>query len=210
MEEPNEPVLLQIQQPRQVTNGTKIFLISTLLLITVASVTFSIFSFMKSRSIEEKFTELSNKFELANSEFKTQNQAFQSQDITNKQFINALVFNALQHDMEDGVVTDNFVINKITFRKTLSAMGTSGSDIDLSTQPLIDAKYEGQGHFDLTDRELKVMIEDLLKDTETYFESIREIYIDYLPEWKSLSHTVSIQNYELGTYSDGVFKLKGE
>lgn len=89
-------------------------------------------------------------------------------------------------------------------------MGTSGSDIDLSTQPLIDAKYEGQGHFDLTDRELKVMIEDLLKDTETYFESIREIYIDYLPEWKSLSHTVSIQNYELGTYSDGVFKLKGE
>lgn len=133
MEQPNEPVLLQKQQPRQVTNGTKIFLISTLLLITVASVTFSIFSFMKSRSIEEKFNELSNKFELADSEFKTQNQAFQSQDITNKQFINALVFNALQHAMEDGVVTDNFVINKITFRKTLQLWVPA--DLILTYQP---------------------------------------------------------------------------
>lgn len=210
MEELNEPVLIKKQNVRPGTKGKNIYIIVLLLVLTVVSVTFSIFSFMKSHSVERQFKDLSYKFKLADTEFKAQQETFKSQDKSNKQFINTLIFNAIQHDMEGGVATEKLVLDKITFWKTLSDMGTSGTNIDVSTQPIIDDKYEGHGQFDLTDRELKSMLEDLLNSTETYYETIRETYKEYLPEWKSITHTISIQNYELGTYSDGVFKLKAE
>jgi hypothetical protein len=122
--------------------------------------------------------------------------------------------NKLQHRVEGGAVTDDFVVEKITLNAVPpltdkpDAKGFLSSTVDLITQPSGKSGYVGQGKFTATDRELKAMILDILGEIGSRYDLDNEIY--KLPKWNEGSHVVTIKNYDIGKYEKGVFKLKGE
>jgi hypothetical protein len=118
---------------------------------------------------------------------------------------NSMNLTSFQHDVEEGVVTENLVVNKLTVRSDGTIVR---GVVDFTTQPTIALKYTGLGKFDVPDRELKGMVTDLIK-------KIQESYASYFdeskfPKWSDGEYSLTIQNYEIGNYSKGVFKLKGE
>jgi predicted Holliday junction resolvase-like endonuclease len=127
-------------------------------------------------------------------------------------------FSRLQHNVEGGVVTDDFVVEKFTVASVPPLKGIENSQgflsttIDLVTQPTANSKYVGQGKFSVTDRELKSMVLDVLEQIgKQYDQGINILYKDmgFIP-WNKGEHTVTIKNYEVGVFKDGQFKLKGE
>jgi hypothetical protein len=112
---------------------------------------------------------------------------------------------SFQHNVEDGIVTESLVVHKLSLHSDGNIV--SGI-IDITTQPTLALKYSGLGKFDVQDRELKGMVTDLVKKTQESYAS----YFDEskYPKWADGEYTLTIQNYEIGNYAKGVFKLKGE
>jgi hypothetical protein len=116
------------------------------------------------------------------------------------------LFSSMQHSIENGVITDNLIVSKITF---YSLNDVLGAFIDVETQPRMNQKYLGQGSFDMSDRELRAMVVEVLDRVKDRYQ-IATTFKDSFPKWGSWDINVTIKNYEIGTYSNGVFKLKGE
>lgn len=115
-----------------------------------------------------------------------------------------------QHEVADGVITDNFVVDKITvYQLKLIDSPKISSYIDLEAQPLMNSKYKGQGLFDLPDRELKILILDVLDSIERQWEAHNRWKQDY-PKFQDGTHYITFRNYEVGVMESGEFKLKGE
>ncbi|MGG4035041.1 hypothetical protein ABEV74_15220 [Paenibacillus cisolokensis] len=181
------------------------------IILAIAAIVFAYVTYVKSVSTESSFAELEQSFEDLQKSYDSISEKFAEQDKVNKQYFNAQIFAALAHDMESGaVVTDNFKIESIIFWKTLTSMGTSGAKIDLGMQPSTALRYQGEGKFDYSDRELRVMTQSILDQAGTYYEMVRQEYMDYAPKWNEIEHEITVQNYPLGTYKDGKFKLVGE
>jgi len=103
----------------------------------------------------------------------------------------------LNQAVSGNVVTNDFYIDRAML--TFDGDKISGR-VDIATQPAFAFYYEGQGRFDLSDRELSASLLQLMKTLENYVESIGNIdVID-----------VSIQNYDVATYSQGKINLIGE
>jgi hypothetical protein len=112
----------------------------------------------------------------------------------------------LTHDMESGVVTDDFVVVKVNFfdfDKNLKLM------VDLDTQPDIRLKYKGKGVFDLSDRELRAKATDIINKVKEYYNKNKT---DGMLGWddKNAEVALTIKNYEIGKLSGGQFTLAGE
>ncbi|TLS53378.1 hypothetical protein FE782_03660 [Paenibacillus antri] len=111
----------------------------------------------------------------------------------------------LSHTMEGGIVTDDFVLEKVLFLE--DANGDFRISMDISNQPTMALSYSGQGSYTTTDRELKGKILGIIESAGNYYTNNK---LDGSPKWEEATVHVTVQNYELGTYSAGEFKLKGE
>jgi hypothetical protein len=123
----------------------------------------------------------------------------------------------LQHSIENGgVVTDDFVVNKI---KIFNLVGLGeGTDIeelsmyiDLDSQPSMNQYYKGKGKFDLSDRELKVAVNSVLDKVKEKWEQNFKWNMDKdYNKFEEGTHYLTFKNYEIGTIEHGEFKLIGE
>ncbi|MBB6734406.1 hypothetical protein [Cohnella zeiphila] len=112
----------------------------------------------------------------------------------------------LQHDIEGGVVTDDFVVSKTYF--SIADDNKLDVTIDLDTQPQMNLHYTGQGAFDLSDRELRAKSLAIIDAVKNRYASEAP---DSLPKWDgSTSVSLTIKNYAIGDSSSGEFKLVGE
>ncbi|MGD9678339.1 MAG: hypothetical protein AB7V16_08350 [Vulcanibacillus sp.] len=111
--------------------------------------------------------------------------------------------NQLSFDASEGVVTDKVVIQK-------ASLYTVGDIlygyVDIRPQPSYSSYFQGQGKFNLSDRELKAMIGEALTELEEYIEPISMYNI------KMDGGTIDItsNNYSVAKYKDGVVTLAGE
>lgn len=110
----------------------------------------------------------------------------------------------LQHDIEGGVVTDDFVVQKISLYPKDNAYSIL---IDLSTQPPMYASYKGKGAFSITDRELRAKGTDVINKVKEYYTKNK---LDKMPAWDKNKVFLTIQNYDIGEVKDGELKLVGE
>jgi hypothetical protein len=117
----------------------------------------------------------------------------------------ALLLSAIQHQIEGGIVTDDFAVEKVHFK--LIGDDALAVIIDVINQPQMAAFYKGMGGFDLTDRELRAKstaIIDAVKDR--YSSSVP----DNMPKWDDANVSLTIKNYAIGDSTSGKFMLVGE
>jgi len=110
----------------------------------------------------------------------------------------------LQHDIEGGIVTDDFYVNKITFNPDENKLNAV---IDLANQPTMLGIYKGKGAFDLPDRELRAKSSAILDKVKEYYMKNKT---EALPSWDGALINLTIQNYVIGTVNGGELKLVGE
>ncbi|WP_239618936.1 hypothetical protein [Cohnella mopanensis] len=112
---------------------------------------------------------------------------------------------AIQHEIEGGVVTDDFTVEKIN----LSMLDGNKlvASIDLNTQPQMSLLYKGKGSFDLSDRELRAKSAEIIKAVKTRYTTSAG---DPMPSWDDSSVYLTIKNYDIGNTSSGEFALVGE
>jgi hypothetical protein len=124
-----------------------------------------------------------------------------------------MYFSNMQHNMEHGVITDDFVVEKISifalpaFKEKTKGILTITAD--LSAQPTLTSHYTGSGGFDLADRDLKAKLSDLVKKIKDGYQGSEE-YIKGIPKFDEDIVLLSVKNYEIAKYQEGKIKLKGE
>lgn len=130
---------------------------------------------------------------------------------THKQNIDTLIMYSFFLDfeslVEDGVVTNDLIVHKAKF--TDSDKDALRVIVDVSLQPTMLDKYEGNGKFNVSDRELKSMLLSLMEELGRYYNDAAGDN-EELPKWETAKIRLTIQNYNLGTYENGEIKLKGE
>ncbi|MDW5299561.1 MAG: hypothetical protein SA378_05420 [Sedimentibacter sp.] len=109
----------------------------------------------------------------------------------------------LSLDASEGVVTDKVVIQKAS----LYSLGdTLYGYIDIRPQPSYNSYFQGQGKFNLTDRELKAMLEEVIAELEDYISPISMYNI----KMEGGKIDITANNYSVAEYTDGVVILAGE
>jgi hypothetical protein len=180
-------------------------LLSVLFVVSLAST--SIFLIRLSSSIDIQSQKLvSQDAEIAKAatkqvelEGKLQDSVSQFEDI--KQ-LSAL--SLLQHDMEGGIVTDDFVVNKISLYPKDNAYFIN---IDLTNQPAMYASYKGKGAYTITDRELRTKGTEITDKVKDYYNKNK---LDKMPAWDKNTVSLTIQNYNIGEFKNGELVLAGE
>ncbi|SDT19592.1 hypothetical protein SAMN05444162_3381 [Paenibacillaceae bacterium GAS479] len=114
---------------------------------------------------------------------------------------------AIQHIVEGGAVTDDFVVNKLTLMPGTDTQKMYVT-IDLDTQPDMLGVYSGKGKFDLPDRELRAKSQEIIDQVKRIYES-QGTGVD-VPEWSAAEISLTIKNYPIGDNTAGEFKLVGE
>ncbi|MGR6760893.1 hypothetical protein ACU1JV_03440 [Paenibacillus sp. T2-29] len=109
------------------------------------------------------------------------------------------------HVIEGSVVTDDFVVDRIYFNQTDG--GALGSvTMDVTNQPPMALAYKGKGAYTVGDRELRAKADSLIAAAKKYYGEAPG-----MPKWTdSTAVSLSVQNYDIGSYADGEFKLVGE
>lgn len=103
----------------------------------------------------------------------------------------------LSQFVSGNIVTDDLYIDRAML--TVNNNKISGR-VDILAQPAFVLNYKGRGRFDLSDRELSASLLSLMKSFESAIGSYGSAGdID-----------VTIQNYEVATYSQGKISLIGE
>lgn len=109
--------------------------------------------------------------------------------------------------VSEGVVTDKVVISKATFSR--QPTGEVTAVIDLRSQPMYSSKFLGHGNFDLTDRELRSMLEEIIDELYD-FSGLEKEKSSSSSNFYLKSITITANNYSVATYSDGEITLSGE
>ncbi|AET61519.1 hypothetical protein HPL003_24005 [Paenibacillus terrae HPL-003] len=109
------------------------------------------------------------------------------------------------HVIEGSVVTDDFVVDRIYFNQT--GGGELGSvTMDVTNQPPMALAYKGKGAYTVGDRELRAKANSLIAAAKKYYGDAPG-----MPKWAdSTAVNLSVQNYDIGSYTDGEFMLVGE
>jgi hypothetical protein len=109
------------------------------------------------------------------------------------------------HVIEGSVVTDDFVVDRIYFNQTGSGELDSVT-MDVTNQPPMALAYKGKGAYTVGDRELRAKADSLIAAAKKYYGDAPG-----LPKWTdSTAVNLSVQNYDIGNFTDGEFKLVGE
>lgn len=134
--------------------------------------------------------------------------------ITEKSYIpNYTEWNLLKYVSENSnqrYLTDNLILTSVSANEDLQIRENLEIDLQINVntapQPIWEKYYLGNGKFNLTDREVR----------GEYLEAgnriVREIN-NYVDTSKIFSHIIihfAIRGSEVGTWTDGVMKLKGE
>lgn len=138
---------------------------------------------------------------------KTNDLADQHTNVEHEQSIikQVAVFNYLSHSIEEAVVTDDFIVDKITFTPTGDGELKSVL-IDVENQPDIDLDYNGDGTYNVSKTQLRAKAVKLIQAAEDYYGSDNEA-----PEWTaSTLVTLTVKNYDIGDYADGKFLFVDE
>ncbi|BBI35105.1 hypothetical protein [Cohnella abietis] len=111
----------------------------------------------------------------------------------------------MQHDMEGGVVTDDFTVEKLSL--DVQDNGKLSITIDVDNQPQMSLLYNGQGSYELADRELRAKSTALIRIVKArYLNS----FTKGLPEWNDKGVFLTVKNYEIGDTRSGTFTLAGD
>lgn len=123
-------------------------------------------------------------------------------------FINQnLLLTTLGIDMTEGIVTDKVVVQKASFYVT--ELDTISATIDIRPQPTYTYKFLGQGDFDLTDRELRSMLEEVINEVLDY-GSFDFIKTEYNLSIDKGTIYITANNYDVAEYKNGTITLSGE
>jgi hypothetical protein len=168
----------------------------------------SIFTLVHSMKVNDATEKLQQSFSKLQADYEELKRDNSKQGFTINQLQNNLLYANIQHDMEENVVSDHLILDKIYFDDIVYRKGTSGTTIDVRTQPEFNNKYAGSGKFTLSDKELNNVVTTFMQAARVQYEWCLEMYsMDAVaPEWNELTHTITIHNYDLGTYHNGVFK----
>jgi hypothetical protein len=109
----------------------------------------------------------------------------------------------LSFDASEGVVTDKIVIQKVSL---YSIGDIIYGYIDIRPQPSYNSYFQGQGKFNLSDREIKAMIEEVMVELKDYMSSISM----YNLKMEGGTLDITANNYSVAQYIDGKVILAGE
>lgn len=167
----------------------------------------SIFTLVHSMKVNDATEKLQQSFSKLQADYEELKRDNSKQGFTINQLQNNLLYANIQHDMEENVVSDHLILDKIYFDDIVYRKGTSGTTIDVRTQPEFNSKYAGSGKFTLSDKELNNVVTTFMQAARDQYEWCLEMYsMDAVaPDWNELTHTITIHNYDLGTYYNGVF-----
>ncbi|ANF97671.1 hypothetical protein [Paenibacillus bovis] len=108
----------------------------------------------------------------------------------------------MSHNLEDAVVTNDFVIDKIYFTANNSGEVESIT-IDLENQPMMALVYEGDGVYSISNQAVSAKASELIKTAKEYYGSDKDV-----PAWTNdTTVKLTVKNYDLGEYAKGSFKL---
>lgn len=116
-----------------------------------------------------------------------------------------MLFMNLGIDITEGVVTEKTIVQKASFY--VNDKDEITGTIDIRPQPSYEDKCLGQGNFDLTDRELRSMLEEIINEVIKYGD-LKEIESEHNLSFGTLDITEN--NYDVGEYKDGKVVLAGE
>jgi hypothetical protein len=192
-------------------NVGTVVITSSLYLLSALSISAIIFLWNQNNQLVASNDQLSTKIDSMNVSLtnKIEGITKETKDVADKS-LRLSLYGIMEHGMEVGIVTDDLYVSKITFWGTITTPSTTGTTIDIEMQPKNLLKHKGAGKLDFSDREIKSMMDDLFKKLEASYTDFKTKYLQDTPDWKKLQHRVTIQNYEIGTFTNGAFKLKGE
>lgn len=196
-------------QSESTANGR--FLSSSIVVISIlatcCAIAISIYAWVHSNKVDEATEKLQQSFSKLQADYEELKRDNSKQGFTINQLQNNLLYANIQHDMEENVVSDHLILDKIYFDDIVYRKGTSGTTIDVRTQPKFDNKYAGSGKFTLSDKELNNVVTTFMQAARDQYEWCLEMYsMDAVaPVWDDLTHTITVDNYEIGSYHDGVF-----
>lgn|GEM_PF-1524003 len=115
-------------------------------------------------------------------------------------------------EFTEGLVTDKVVVQKATFYLVdyFSSDIIFNCTLDIRAQPVYASKFLGRGNFDLSDRELRVMLKELIDEMYEFgnFKNIpsEDDIVDMVPNLVR----ITANNYDVAEYIDGQIILAGE
>lgn len=185
--------------------------LSTIVIISIfaacCAIGLSIFTLVHSMKMNDTAEKLQQSLSKLQEDYEELKRSSSKQGFTINQLQNNLLYANIQHDMEESVVSEHFILDKIYFDDIAYRKGTSGTTIDVRNQPDFANKYSGPGKFSISDKELSTVITTFMEAAEEHYAWCLEKYsMDAVaPDWNDLTHMISVHNYEIGTYHDGVF-----
>ena len=177
-----------------------------LLGISIISILLSLYSIFNIQKISKKVEETEKETQLVRDEVLANSKVVEVISDYQKYMDGRLMLTNMGINMSGGVVTDKAVVDKATFYPDFSE-GSSEGDfygiVDIRPQPSYSSKFLGQGNFDLTDRELRSMLEELVDNMISFGLADDDS--------KSLmSIEITANNYTVANYKDGKIVLAGE
>ena len=108
----------------------------------------------------------------------------------------------MSHNLEDAVVTNDFVIDKIYFTANNNG-DVEAITIDLENQPMMALVYEGDGVYSISNQAVSAKASELIKTAKSYYGNDKDV-----PAWTDATTVkLTVKNYDLGEYAKGEFKL---
>lgn len=190
-----------------------------IIILCVLSVSVSIYAISEIDRLEELLSSLNDEpvAEDTIGVVDIENEVFSIDKRQYDSLLNSIDMLELQHSIENGgIVTNDFIVDKIKIYNLENLK--EGTDIeelsmyiDLDSQPSMSRHYEGNGKFDLSDRELKVAVSDILESIKVKWDRNFRWNIDKdYNKFEEGTHYVTYKNYEVGTVENGEFILIGE
>ncbi|WP_418039224.1 hypothetical protein [Paenibacillus xylanilyticus] len=199
-----DELTLSESKPKQRRNVLSIVALG----ISVVTVAASIYLLVQNLELKSKTNQLSAQIMSISKKSEDLQKTADAQSVINEEqetYRKLTYLTAMAHDIEDGIVTDDFVVNKVRFN-----WGDDGnlSDvvIDVENQPALALSYKSKGAYELSDRELRAKSDAIIKAVSDYYATASNA-----PAWNdSTSVQLTVQNYNIGESTGGTFKLVGE
>lgn len=167
----------------------------------------SVFTLTHSMKVNDTAEKLQQSLSKLQEDYGELKRTSSKQGFTINQLQNNLLYANIQHDMEESVASEHLILDKLYFDDIAYRKGTSGTTIDVRSQPDFANQYSGSGKFSISDKELSNIVTTFMQAAEEHYAWCLEKYsMDAVaPDWNDLTHTISVNNYEIGTYHNGVF-----
>ncbi|MBG9733020.1 hypothetical protein [Paenibacillus alvei] len=199
--------ILEQETPNTGTKSLSTGIVIISIFAACCAIGLSIFTFVHSKKAIDTAEKLQQSLSKLQEDYEELKRTSSKQGFTINQLQNNLMYANIQHDMEESVASEHLILDKIYFDDIAYRKGTSGAIIDVRNQPDFANKYSGSGKFSISNKELSTVITTFMEAAEEHYAWCLDKYSmeDVAPDWNDLTHTISVNNYEIGTYHNGVF-----